>query len=44
LPARSFVDENDLALGKQLAEEHGDVVYPGHWDLPEVPRGSLDDE
>jgi hypothetical protein len=23
---------------------HGDVVYPGHSDLPAVPRGSLDDE
>ena len=42
--ARFFVDENDLALGKLLAEEHGDVVYPGHPDLPEVPRGALDDE
>jgi hypothetical protein len=44
LPARFFVDENDLALGKALAEEHGDVVYPGHRDLPEVRRGDLDDE
>jgi len=44
LPARFFVDENDLALGKALAEEHGNVVYPGHPDLPEVPRGALDDE
>jgi hypothetical protein len=44
LPARFFVDENDLALGRSLAEQHGDVVYPGHADLPEVPRGALDDE
>ncbi len=44
MPARFFVDENDLALGKALAEEHGNVVYPGHPDLPEVPRGALDDE
>lgn len=44
MPARFFVDENDLALGKLLAEERGDVVYPGHPDLPEVPRGALDDE
>lgn len=36
--ARFFVDENDLALGKSLAEQHGDVVFPGHEDLPEVPR------
>jgi hypothetical protein len=42
--ARFFVDENDLALGKVLAEHHGDVVFPGHADLPEVPRGALDDE
>lgn len=44
MPARFFVDENDLALGRLLAEEHGDVVYPGHEDLPEVPRGTLDDD
>lgn len=44
MPARFFVDENDLALGKALAALHGDVVYPGHPDLPSVPRGSLDDE
>ena len=44
MPARFFVDENDLALGKALDAEHGDVVYPGHPDLPEVPRGALDDE
>ena len=44
MPARFFVDENDLALGKALADQHGDVVYPGHPDLPEVPRGALDDE
>ncbi len=39
-----FVDENDLALGKELAKSHADVVYPGHRDLPAVPRGSNDDE
>lgn len=44
MPARFFVDENDLALGKALAELHGNVVFPGHPDLPEVPRQSLDDE
>jgi hypothetical protein len=42
--ARFFVDENDLALGKLLAVEHGDVVYPGHEDLREVRRGTLDDD
>ena len=44
MPARFFVDENDLALAKALAATHGDVVHPGHPDLPEVPRGALDDE
>ncbi len=44
MPARYFVDENDLALGKALAAIHDDVVYPGHPDLPSVPRGSLDDQ
>lgn len=44
MPAGYFVDENDLALGKALAEEHDDIVYPGHPDLPAVPRGALDDE
>ena len=44
MPARFFVDESDLALGKALAARHGDVVFPGHPDLPEVPRGTLDDE
>jgi len=44
MPARFFVDENDLALGKALAELHGNVVFPGHPDLPKVPRRSPDDE
>lgn len=44
MAARFFIDENDLALGKALAATHDDVVYPGHPDLPDVPRGSLDDE
>lgn len=43
MAARFFVDENDLALGKSLADLHGNVVFPGHPDLPEVPRRSLDD-
>jgi len=43
--ARLFVDENDLALGKALAGNHlGDVLFPGHVDLPDVPRGTIDDE
>lgn len=41
--ARFIVDENDLALGKALAAVRGDVVYPGHPELPEVPRQTDDD-
>ena len=41
--ARFFVDENDLALGKGLAAAYGDVVYPGHPELLEVPRPTEDD-
>lgn len=45
MTGRFFVDENDLALGKSLAKARpGDVVYPGHPDLPNVPRGCLDDD
>lgn len=44
MPARFFVDENDLALGAALAKQQGNVVYPGHGDLPEVRRGAFDDE
>ncbi len=44
MAATFFVDENDLALGRALAEQRGNVVYPGHPDLPEVPRQSLDDK
>lgn len=44
MAATFFVDENDLALGKAPAELHGNVVFPGHPDLPAVPRRSLDDE
>ena len=43
MAARFFVDENDLALGKALAAIHEGVVYPGHPELPEVPRQTLDD-
>lgn len=41
---RFFVDENDIALGRALTTTNPEVVYPGHPALPEVPRGSLDDE
>ncbi|MEO6572062.1 MAG: hypothetical protein ABIO83_11015 [Ilumatobacteraceae bacterium] len=43
MASRFFVDENDLALGKALAEAIGDIVYPGHPELPEVPRQTNDD-
>lgn len=42
--AKFFVDETDLALGKRLGAVHEGVVYPGHPDFLEVPRGSLDDD
>jgi PIN like domain len=41
---RFFVDETDLALGRALAGNHPEVVYPGHAELAEVPRGALDDD
>jgi hypothetical protein len=41
---RYFVDETDLALGRALARTLAETLYPGHIDLPEVPRGSLDDD
>lgn len=44
MPARFFVDENDLALGKALAQQRDDAVFPGHPELPEVPRQTPDDE
>lgn len=44
MPARFFVDENDLALGKALARQRDDVVFPGHPNLREVPRQTPDDQ
>lgn len=44
MTARFFVDENDLGLGRALGDRHEGVVYPGHADLPAVPRGTLDDD
>lgn len=44
MPHRYFADETDLGLGKRLASFlPGEVVYPGHPDLPEIPRGCLDE-
>ena len=41
-PARFFVDENDLALGRSLSHARRDVLHPGHVRLPEVPFGTPD--
>ena len=41
--ARWFVDENNLLLARRLAEVYEGVVYPGHPDLSEVPRGTTDE-
>jgi hypothetical protein len=40
---RFFADEDSLGLGKALNARRGGVVYPGHPDLPEIPRQTLDD-
>lgn len=38
-----FTDENTLGLGKLLRRSgRGDVLYPGHEHLPDVPLGALD--
>lgn len=38
-----FTDENALGLGKLLRRSgRSDVVYPGHEELPEIPRGTGD--
>ncbi len=38
-----FADENLLGMGKLLRiEGRTDVLYPGHEDLPEIPRGAKD--
>ncbi len=43
MPSSFFVYENDIALGRQLEAHFHDVVYPGHPQLPEVPRKTFDD-
>ena len=43
VPPVYFTDENLLGLGKLLQRSgRDDVVYPGHENLPEVPRGADD--
>ena len=41
-----FADENILPVGRRLAElpEAGNVLYPGHEDIPELPLGAKDTE
>ena len=41
-PFRWFADESVLGLGRLLARDRDDVLYPGHPALPEVPLGALD--
>ncbi|HEY4006162.1 MAG TPA: hypothetical protein VGM60_13395 [Pseudonocardia sp.] len=42
MPARWFVDESALGLGKLLARTRDDVVYTGHRDIPGVSLGTPD--
>jgi len=45
MPPRFFSDETDFGLAKKLEEKlPGQVVYPGHPHLLEVPRGCKDEE
>lgn len=39
-----FVDETDLKLGRVLAQQFEGVMFPGHPDLQEVPRGTPDEQ
>jgi len=39
---RWFVDESLYPVGAALAEVRTDTVHPGHLELPQVPRGTLD--
>ena len=42
MPARYFVDENMIAIGRALAAVRDDVVYPDHPHLPEIHRAARD--
>lgn len=44
MSARFFADETDIGLARALDDHYGGVVHPGHPNLPEVPRGTNDDE
>lgn len=40
---RFFFDETDLLLAKKMSDAMpGQVVFPGHTELPEVTRGTVD--
>ena len=39
-----FFDEDTLPVGKAFGSVRDDVCYPGHRDLPEVPRGTKDSD
>lgn len=41
---RFFADETDLGLARALAAARRDVVYPGSPRLPEIVRGTKDEE
>jgi hypothetical protein len=41
-PLRFFVDETSLGVARALAAVRGDVVYPGHRRLVDVPLGTKD--
>jgi hypothetical protein len=42
LPDRFFIDENMLGVGYSLNAVRADIVYPGHADCPDIPRGTKD--
>ncbi|MGV0770745.1 PIN-like domain-containing protein [Mycobacterium syngnathidarum] len=45
VPPVYFTDENTLGLGKLLQRAgRDDIRYPGHEGLPEVPRGTSDQD
>ncbi len=41
---RFFFDENLLPVGTALSAVRDDVVFPGHVELPAVPKGAKDIE
>ena len=39
-----FFDEDTIPVGKAFDAVREDVCYPGHRNLPQVPRGTKDEE